>query len=865
MDDSPHRPPGWLSKILRFIIRDEYLEEIEGDMEEIYPELIQRYGSRKARLLYFLEVLLLCRINLIKQIKVMNWFGNIGITRSYFKSGWRNFLRYKSFGLINISGLTLGFTAALLLFLIVRYENSFDRFHSASGDVYRVGDISNEGEVSDMIVTPQIPLMVSEYPDIIRGSRFIQWEDMFEYQGDFTRSSFYYVDSSFAGMFDFSVVEGSLSQTLSQPGMIALTESLAQRIFGKNEALGKELQLINEEQVLQVGAVLADPPKNSTLQFSALVPWSNAPPLFDLDQIGNWYNTFMTGYVQLSPGSAKSEVEKKLSAFKEKHFLPERITSTDIILLPLANEHFRLTGSKRLIYILSGIALALLLISCFNFINLSISQLLERTREMGVRKVMGGRRRQLTVQFISESMVICGFSLVISLVLTYLLLPVVGNYFDFGIKVDSLNDLSTLFFLLGICLTIAILSNLWPSLSLAGVNSIDLMKDAVKWSKSGGLFRRSLLVMQFVISIGAFIATLVIWQQINFMKTQDLKFNGDAVVSMEFYPELFKSSEDVGARTKILKEELLQDPSIESITQTNGIPGDYSENYNYFESLDSSNVKGSSLRQLTVDDHFFSTFKMRILQGRNFDPNLDENTAAVIINESAYKVFGWNDLDNKYLRSGGDQDKFKVIGVVEDYHYQSLKNKIQPLIHFYYPEPGGRLAIRLNPSRIESGLDHLQKSWNALEPYEPLSYAFVDDSIDRLYREQQRLGTTSVFFAGIVILLAGLGLFSLSAYSIRLRRKEIGIRKVLGANILDVVTILSKNYGLLILTGFLIACPLVYFLMELFLRDFAYHIPLTPRFFIVGGLLLLIVFMGMVALQSVLAAREDPSIAIKEE
>lgn len=865
MDDFPHRPPGWLSKLLRFIIRREYLEEIEGDMEEIYQELIKRYGHRTARLFYFLEIFLLCRFNLIKQIKVMNWFGNFSITKSYFKSGWRNFMRYKSFGLINISGLTLGFTAALLLFLIVRYENSFDRFHSASGDIYRVADISNEGEISDLIVTPQIPLMVSEYPDIIRGSRFIQWEDMFDYQGEFSRSTFYYVDSSFAGMFDFSVVEGNLLQTLARPDMIALTESLAQRIFGNDVALGKELHLVNEDQLVQVGAVLADPPKNSTLQFSALMPWSNAPPLFDLDQIGNWYNTFMTGYVQLSPGSSKSEVEAKLTAFKEKHFLPERIASTDILLLPLANEHFRLTGSKRLIYILSGIALALLLISCFNFINLSISQLLERTREMGVRKVMGGKKEQLTVQFVSESLVICGFSLVISFVLTYLLLPWVGTYFDFGIKVDSLNDLSTLVFLLGICLAIAILSNLWPSLSLAGVNSIDLMKDAVKWSKSGGLFRQSLLVMQFVISIGAIIGTLVIWQQINFMKTQDMKFSGDAVVSVEFYPELFKSPEDIGDRVKILKEELLQDPAIESITQTNGIPGNYSENYNYFESLDSSNIKGGSLRQLSVDDHFFSTFKMKILEGRNFDPNSDENMGVVIINESAYQLYGWNNLDNKYLRSGGDQDKFKVIGVVEDYHYQSLKNKIQPLIHFYYPEPGGSLAIRLDPNRIESGLDHLEKSWNELEPYEPLSYTFVDDSFDRLYREQQRLGTTSIFFAGIVILLAGLGLFSLSAFSIRLRRKEIGIRKVLGANIFDVVMVLSRNYGLLIITGFIIACPVVYYLMELFLRDFAYHVPLTPWFFMVGGLFLLMLFMGMVALQSFGAARENPSLAIKEK
>lgn len=795
----------------------------------------------------------------------MQWLGNIGIFKSYLKSGWRNFLRYKSYGFINIFGLTIGFSATLLLFLIVRYENSFDQFHSNASDIYRVGDKNSEGEISDLIVTPQIPLMVSEYADIVRGSRFMEWEDIFEFDGSFARSSYHYVDSSFARMFDFEVLEGDLDEALSLPDRLVLTESLAKKIFAGAPALGQEIRMVNEDRILQVGAILKDPVRNSSLQFSALIPWLSAPELLNVDQMGNWYNTFMTGYVELAKGSEKSVVEKKLTAFKERHFLPERVENSDIMLLPLTDEHFRLTGNVQMIYILSGIAIALLLISCFNFINLSISQLLERTREMGIRKVMGGFKTQLTFQFITESLVICGFALLASFLLTYILLPVVGHYFDFGLAVDSLNDFSTLIFLLGTCLGIAIISNLWPTLSLAGLSSIRLMKDSVHWSKSGGLFRRTLLVVQFAISIGAIIGSILIWKQINFMKDQDLKFDGNAVISLEFYPELFRNSDDLSGKVKLLKEELLANPAIEALAMTNGIPGDYSENYNYFESLDSSDIRGSSLRQLTVDDDFFSTFKMNILEGRDFDFDVDQNNNAVIINESAYKFYGWNNLEEKYLKPGGNDHRFKVVGVVQDYYYQSLKDQIQPLIHFYSPTPFGKIAIRLNSESIERGLNILEDKWNDLQPYEPLHYTFVDDSFDLLYREQQKLGSTSVFFAGIVVMLAGLGLFSLSAYSIRLRRREIGIRKVLGASVFDIVTILSRNYGMLIMLGFVIACPLVYYLIDLFLQDFAYHIPLSPGVFLLGGSLLIFSFIMMVALQSFRAASQNPSAAIKDE
>jgi putative ABC transport system permease protein len=554
-----------------------------------------------------------------------------------------------------------------------------------------------------------------------------------------------------------------------------------------------------------------------------------------------------------------------LVAFKQKHFLEERKAGSDIVLLPLHGEHFRGGSGQRILSILGIIALAILLISCINFINLSISQLLQRTREIGVRKVLGGRPGQLIIQFMSESMIVCLLSGLTGLIGAYFLVPLVAGNFDFGINIHNLRNLSTLFFLTGICFTVAMLSSFWPSVILSGLKIENLMKDAFDWNKSGGLFRKTLMVLQFSTSIFLIIGTIIIWQQIQFMKNQDLKFDGAHVVAMEYYPELFKSPEEAQQKLSLLRDELIREPSIESMTIANSVPGKYSHNYNWFEAPDSQGVKGLSLRQLTVDHQFFETFKIKFLTGRNFSLDLESDKNAVVINERAMKELGWTDLEGKSLKPGGDDVSHKVVGVVEDYYYQSMKDLMQPVIHFYHPEASGVVAVRLHPENVTEGLAILKEKWSGLDPYEPFAYAFVDATFDQFYKEHQRLGTTSTFFSVVALVLAGLGLFSLSAYSIRLRRKEIGIRKVLGASIYHIVTILSRNFGLLIVLGFMIACPLVYYLMRIFLQDFAYHIPLTPGVFLLGGFTILIIFMGLVGIQSLKAARESPSVSIKDE
>jgi putative ABC transport system permease protein len=858
-------PPEWPLKILRKFIRKEYLEEIEGDMEEVFRDNLEAYGIAGAKRLYTWDVLLLLRPAIIKKFYGIQPIIFSAMIRNYLRSGWRNFLKYRNYSAINITGLCTGFAASLLLVLIVNYERSFDKFHTNSRQIYRVAEAWPGGDdVSDMIVTPQAPLMDEEYPDIVHSTRFFDSEDILHAGTNYVRSTYHVVDSGFSEMFDFIVVKGDLRYAVSTPDQIVLTESVAEKLFSSTAPMGQTVSLVNEDKHFTVAAVVEDPPRNSSLQFEVLIPWHNGPEFLSPDKQGNWYNTFMTGYVQLSPGITKEAMEKKLLAFPGRHFLPDR-KANSIVLLPLEGQHFRNTSSQRIVSILGIIAGAILLISCINFINLTISQLLGRMREIGVRKVMGSKKNQLIFQFMTESLIVCSLSVLLGLIVTYFMLPVINNYFSFGITNDYLANGPTILFVVGICLATGIISSFWPSLMLSGLNPVTSIKGSVKWNKSGGYLRKGLVVLQFAMSILLIVGTAVIWRQIQFMKSQEMNFSGNNVVAINSYEELFRNPKEAARQLLLLKDGLQKESSVEAAASAQAVPGSYWHNYNGFEYTDSTGSKTVSLRQITVDDQFFKTFQMNIVEGRNFSRDMESDKKTVVINQTAMKRYGWKDINNKSVRSGGGDEYFEVIGVVEDYYYQSLKDDIQPVIHFFSPEVAGKLAVRFNPDRVAEGLALLEKKYNALGPYEPFDYFFVDKAFDELYKEQERLGTTSSTFSLIALVVAGLGLFSMTAYSIRLRKKEVGIRKVLGASLRSIIMNLSGNFGMLIVLAFILACPAAWYLLSIFLEDFSHRINLSPWIFISAGAIVFTAAMVMVGIQSGRAANENPVNALRDE
>jgi len=865
MEETPqNKPPRWADDFLQWFSAPRLLEEVQGDLYEAFHKRCRDHGVRKAKFLFVLDVLRSMSWRTIDN-PFQNHKWSAGMFYNYLKSGWRNFLKYKSYSLINIFGLSVGFASALLLFLIIRYENSFDRAHGKADRIYRVGNSFKGGGYDDLIVTPQVPLMEKEYPDIAHASRFHGAEDIIGYNDTFVRTSYHVVDPGFADMFDFRMITGDMHNALASANQIILTKSKAQELFGNEDPMGKSVRLVNEKIEFTVAAVADDPPKNSTMQFEALIPWANAPKWLDIDQAGNWYNTFMVGYVELAPGTSKEGLEEKLKVFKDTHFLEERRAAWSVLLLPFTEEHFRQAKNEGMIAILGIIAAAILLISCINFTNLSIAQTLKRTKEVGLRRVLGSLKRHVTFQFLIEGLITCAMAMFIGIGLTYLLLPYMNSYYDFGVTIDFRHNQMLIAFLACVCLLPALCASAGPSLALAGLNPTNAIKGVIRRGPSGEYLRRVLIVLQFTASIILLIGTAIIWQQTQYMKSQDLRFDQANVVAVDAWPELFKDPEKAKQGLLSFRNELEQETAVEAASFTSNIPGDYDENYNGFSDADAPAGEKISLRQVYLDDNFFQTFGMRIVKGRNFSADIESDKHAVIINETAMREFGWTDLENKHILAGGEGRRLAVIGVVEDYYYQSLKRTIQPLIHFYQPDYVGRLAVRLKPGRIEEGLSLLKSKWDALGSYEPFDYRFVDESFDTLYKEQDRLTATCSLFSLIAVAISSLGLISITAYSIRLRRKELSIRKVLGASAAAIIVKLSRTYGVMIAIGFMLACPVAYYLANTFLSGFAHRIELSPLVFAGVGIGIFMLAMIIVGWLSGKAAFENPVDALKEE
>ncbi len=866
-----NQPPKFALWFFRQYCHPTLAEDIEGDLRELFEERVARLGVRKARWLFVRDVLLLFRPAVVKTVHMAPPINFTAMFTHYFKTGLRNLWKYKSYAALNVFGLAIGIAAAILLLLVVRYERSFDKFHSNYKHIYKIGERNikeSREDAGTLTKTPVVPAMLEDFPEVVNGTRFMDWDiKRLSYEDKIFKCSTIYVDSGFVDLFDFEVLEGDSKATLTTPDHVIVTQSVAQKFFGSTSATGKILEVVDDSLRYVIGAVVADPPKNSSLQFDVLVPWLSAPEWLDLDQGGNWYNTFMNAYVQLAPGADPKALEEKLISFKNKNFTASDRENTEMVLLPLEKLHTKQTNNASVVALLSIIALVTLAIACINFMNLSTAQSLGRVREIGLRKVLGSLRSQLVVQFLTESLLTCFAALFIGIVLVHLALPWFNRYFELSITFDYWQNLRLLALLLGMGIVTGLLAGAYPAVFVSGFRPVHSLKGM--WKHSGQNFQKGLIVLQYVCSMLLIAGTVVIWQQIDFMKTQDLHFDKNNVVVMDIGDENFKKQELTGHAFKAIQDRLSNETSVVSAAWTENVPGRYNHNYNSFYAADAPQPSPVSLRQITVGTDYFNTFGIDMIEGRNFSETMASDSVAVVINEAAMKAFGWQDVQDKYLHAGGpdSKDKYKVVGVVQDYHYQTLKEKIQPVIHFYTSKPPGfgSLAVRLQPNRVAEGLQILKKAYATLNPYEPFDYFFMDQEFDKMYKEQERLGTTATLFAFIAIVVASLGLLSLAAFATRRRRKEIGVRKVLGASVSQIVVLLSKNFAWLVLIAFVVACPLIYYAAQQFLQGFAYRIPLHVSVFILAGIAAFTVAIASVCFQSIRAASANPAHSLRDE
>ncbi|WP_462254089.1 FtsX-like permease family protein [Ekhidna sp.] len=846
------QPPKYTLRFFRWFCNPEFAEDVEGDLLERFEKRLNE--NKLAKWLLIKDVLRLFRPSMMRkpQLKFLDTMSIIHI-----KTSWRNLLKYKGYSITNIMGLVFGLAAVSILVMIIHHESSYDEFHSKHENIYRVGNKHPEGGTSDMIVTPQTPLMKDEYPEIIRSTRFFGNYLLLENGEKVVKSEFHLVDKDFAKMFDFPAIKGSLEEALSI-NKIAITETLANELFAYENPLGKTIRRIDEDQLFTVVCILKDPPSNSTLTFSALTSWENAPEWLDEDKVGNWYNTFNVGFVELQPEIEKTYVESKFSDFTNKHFLKDR-KEWGLHLFPLEGEYARFNDGSQVGLVLTAIAFIILLVTVINFVNLTVSHSLGRIREVGVRKTLGSSKGQLVVQFFTESLLVTLIAMAIAIIVVFLTTPYIANYFEFGIDQNLLLEVEVLLALISLCFFIAFLSGFFPSLLFTRVHIIQSLKEQLGKGRSGKWVRKPLLVVQFACSYFLLLMSFVIWSQVDYMKSKDKNFSGKNVIAVTMWEEMFKNPEESMKKLQVLQNELEKESFIKSVSSSEKVPGKYNRNYNSFTDKDNQE---HSLLQLWIDHNYLETMEIELVAGVNFTDGKNQNCA--LINEATMKVYGWKDLTDKYLLSGGSGKPQKVIGVVKDFNYSSLKEEIEP-IFIRYSSLGNTLAIKVAEGFEYDAIKAISAMWNELNAYTELDYFFVDEEFDRQYAENEKLGTVVTLFSGLGVIIALFGLFASVSYSIKIKQKEIGIRKVVGASKRQIVQLLLKNYVWLILIGLTIGAIVGYISSAQFLEAYAYRISREPSLFILSGLLIVGCAALLTTMQTLKVAKVNPSHSLRSE
>ncbi len=793
------------------------------------------------------------------------------MVKNYLKITIRNIRKHKGYSFINIFGLAVGMACCILILLWVKDELSFDRFHENADVIYRVTEhqYNSSGDYFPVAVTPW-PLaeaLKNDFPEVVESSRLrilsgglISYKEKKIYERDFVAA-----DPSFLNMFSFPLKKGDLSTALTEPNTILITQEAAARYFGKEDPIGKILTYHNRYDFKVVG-VLENTPHNSHIQFDFLVPFEST--LREFGWTDSWWTNNYTTYIQLVDNASIQHISDKVSDYLKK--MNER-TRTKLILQPLIDIHMRSDYAIDLyghtentaiyVYAFSVIALFVLLIACINFMNLSTARSEKRSKEVGLRKVVGANRLNIISQFYGESLFMTLISFFAAILLVYILLPAFNSVSGKLLTLDSMKEPIFLLGLFGIMLVTGLISGSYPALVQSSFRPVDSIKGiGLKHSSKSGksLFRRTLVVTQFTLSIMLIVGTLIVYKQINYMLNKELGYEKESMI-------YFIKRANVRTQYDVFKSELLRDPNITRITTSSDVPT-YTVHSTGAFSWEGKDPETSFLiHQFSVDFDYIKTFNMNIIAGRDFSKEfpVDASTKSFIVNETAVKAMGLKDpVGSKFtLYSNSGQ----IVGVVEDFHYKSLQKEIEPLVLRIDPQRDSYIFVKFRSEQTKEAIASVRRVYNSFNPDFPLEYTFLDEAVERLYNSEQKTKTIFNYFTLIAIFISCLGLYGLAAYMAQQKTKEIGIRKVLGASILNIVTNLSKEFILLVCMANAIAWPLAYLAMNKWLHNFAYRINIDLFIFIYAGLVSTLLGLITVSYHTVKSALANPVNSLRYE
>lgn len=806
--------------------------------------------------------------------------------KNYLISAIRNITKSPFYAFLNIAALAVGLTTFIFIFIYVSDELTFDKYHDKHERIYRLESDYTIGSKHDefaIVPIPMGPALKIEYPEIEEFVRFDNMDNVLIKVGEkeFYEDDFYFADSSVFEVFTHKLIMGSLERSLTEPNTAVLTQSIANKYFGKENPIGLLIET-GEGRHFKITAVIEDLPGNSHLRFKALFSGSTLAKEFGEEEFnsmepGRFWNIGVYTYVLLNENSSIETVHQKFPQFYEKYMKSvgdQFNASFDLKTTKLGDVHLTSTlaadlptGNISYVYIFSAVALFILLLAAINYMNMATARSSERSREVGMRKVMGAEKKQLIFQFLSESVLLSIIALILALAIVYLMMPdfnlLTGKDLTYGLISSPENLMSIIL----ISVLIGIIAGSYPAFFLSSFMPLNVLKGMTTGHGKASLFmRRGLVVFQFFIAIVIIIATLVVSDQLHFLKNKDLGFKKENVVVLELQDSAFRS------KVKPFKETLLQNSNIEYVTNSTGIPGRNS----WIQVMlleQESEMKEFAVILTQCDYDYPDAMGFQFVEGRNFDRNMGtDDTAAVIINETAARQFGWSDdpIGKKFHygfeldRSGGRI--MKVIGVVKDYHFNSLHNKIEPIIMFISPVNRYFLSIRVKEGEMDQALAHIEQSWTDYNAKRPFDYKLLSQIQEEMYEGEEKITTIFIVITVITVFIALLGLFGLSSFTTEQRTREIGIRKVNGATLGDIILLLYKEFFWIIIVAFIIAIPTAYWRLTVWLESsFIYYVDVQWTTILLAGLSALLVGLATISFHVVRAASSNPVDAIKYE
>ncbi len=791
--------------------------------------------------------------------------------KNYFKIAIRNLWRHRGFSFINISGLAIGLTASFLILLYVGFELSYNTFHTKANRIYRVvADIKTPSENIEANIAAWAvpPHLEKEFPEIESAVRISNLNMLVRKDGlKFNETNAIAADSAFFNMFDFKLLQGNSNNVLKIPFSIVLSKTTARKYFGDLDPMGKSIKIFDEGRIATITGIMEDIPENSHIKPDIILSMTTYTQDLDKELDNQWSNYDASAYILVGTDTNINQLESKFPSFLERNDgenMKQSKMFVTLFLEPIKEIYLYSTrggtggGSISNVYIFSIIAIFILLIACINFINLTTARSVERAKEVGIRKVIGAEKRQLGLQFIGESVIISLLAFIVTVILTALFLP----YFnELAGKIVSKGIFSTprhILLLFIISLGIGVLAGIYPAFVLSSFKPVSVLKGSFSTGTKGILLRKGLVITQFTISIALIIGTIIIYNQMNFMRNQELGFNKEQMLILET---------NVSPSQLALKHAIDDLPGVKSTSLGSSVPG--GGNSAAYSEIENKNgdLQVANLDLYFVDEDYLSQFELKLLAGRAFSRDFaTDSTEAMVINETAVKLFGYSTPEEAIGRNFKQWGREgKIIGVIQDFHFRSLQQGINPLTIRLESGSTDIIAVKVSPQNIQQTLVAIENKWQTIMPDKPFSYYFLDEFFNQQYQSEERFGNLFLNFAALAILISCLGLLGLAAYSTLQRRREIGIRKVLGSSVAGVVNLLSIDFIKLVIIAFVIAAPLAWFAMHYWLEDFAYKISIQWWMFVLAGLSALLIALLTVSFHAVKASLTNPVKSLRTE